>query len=61
MKKYQVICKYCKKDYTIEAKRSDMQRWYGGELIQNALPYLNADERELLVTRICGDCWDKLF
>lgn len=36
-------------------------RWQRGELIQNALPGLTADERELLMTGTHPDCWDKMF
>ena len=32
-----------------------------GALIQNAFPYLSADEREFLLTGTPPDVWDKLF
>jgi 7,8-dihydro-6-hydroxymethylpterin-pyrophosphokinase len=35
--------------------------WRGGELIQNAMPRLNADEREFLMTGITAEEWEKLF
>ena len=35
--------------------------WQGGELIQNALPELNADQRELLISGTCPTCWDEMF
>jgi hypothetical protein len=35
--------------------------WQGGELIQNALPELTADERELLISGTCPSCWDRMF
>lgn len=28
---------------------------------RTGLPYLSADERELLLTQTCGDCFDALF
>ena len=39
----------------------DMGRWQNGSLIQDAMPYLSADERELLISGTCGTCFDKMF
>ena len=33
----------------------------GVGLIQNAMPNLSADDRELLISGICGPCFDKMF
>ena len=35
--------------------------WQGRALIQNALPELTADERELLISGTCPSCWDRMF
>lgn len=35
--------------------------WQSGSLIQNALPELNASQREQLMTGICAPCWDRSF
>lgn len=32
-----------------------------GMLIQDALPELNPVQREMLITGICGKCWNKMF
>ena len=32
-----------------------------GKLIQDAFPELSSDERELLLSGICSECWDKIF
>lgn len=32
-----------------------------GALIQDALPWLNADQREFIMTGITPDMWDRLF
>jgi len=48
--------------FEIRGEDRDFIRWEEeGELIQNALPYLSADERELLISGICGGCFDKMF
>jgi hypothetical protein len=38
-----------------------IQRWQGGELIQNAMPNLNADEREFLISGITAEEWKQTF
>jgi hypothetical protein len=35
--------------------------WQGGELIQNALAHLTAEEREFLMTGITPDEWNEAF
>jgi hypothetical protein len=35
--------------------------WQSGEYIQDALPMLNAGEREMLISQTCNDCWADLF
>jgi hypothetical protein len=42
-------------------KKTDLQAWKNGEYIQNAMPYLNVDERELLISGTCGPCFDNMF
>lgn len=56
-----VPCRVCHTEHTISAPIADIKRWRQGELIQNAMPYLSAHTRELLISGICGDCFNKLF
>lgn len=44
-------------DVTIE----QVLAWEEGELIQNAMPHLSADDREFIKTGITGEEWDQLF
>jgi hypothetical protein len=44
-------------DVTIE----QILAWEEGELIQNAMPQLSADDREFVKTGITGEEWDQLF
>ena len=52
-----VNCIFCGESYEIEANASDLMKWNMGEYIQNAIPYQSADERELLISRICPKCF----
>ncbi len=36
-------------------------RWKKGELIQNAFPMLNADQREFIMTGVTPEEWKKYF
>jgi two-component SAPR family response regulator len=57
-----VVCRDCKKDFQITVRRKDYYDWKRGvKLCQNAFPYLGVDERELLISKTCGACFDKLF
>jgi hypothetical protein len=40
---------------------ADYERWQNGEHIQNVAPYLSADDRELLISGMCGKCFDEIF
>lgn len=57
-----VQCAVCGTVYSIIYNREDMIYWLSGKsFIQDALPYLAMDERELLISRTCGNCFDKMF
>jgi len=55
-------CYSCRKSFVVKCHRDDYDTWKTGEkLIQEALFYLSAGDRELLLSGICNDCWEKLF
>lgn len=57
-----VSCWRCGKEFTIQLKdRKDYMNWVNGELIQKAMPYLSAAERELLISKTCDNCFQQLF
>lgn len=57
----QKTCFSCKTVHSIEVPSEDVQKWRQGALIQDAMPYLCADTRELLISSTCGTCFDRLF
>ena len=57
----QAQCVRCKDTHVLMVSNHDFKRWEGGELIQDAMPYLSAGERELLISGICGTCFDNMF
>ena len=57
-----VNCKYCRTEYNIIADRQDMEAWLSGDkYIQDALSYLSAAERELLISGTCNTCWKQMY
>ena len=54
-------CPFCGEYHEVGVSEADYWNWQGGELVQNAFPYLNANARELLISGICSECWDKMF
>ena len=56
-----VSCPFCGKESFVNVSYEGYWAWQNGELIQNALPELSANERELLMTGICSDCWESMF
>lgn len=56
------FCKKCGREFVVMFNNDDMIDWLSGSLpIQSALPYLSANERELLLSGICGQCFDEMF
>lgn len=55
------VCPFCGKEWSIAVSALDVAAWQEGALVQNAFPYLSAEERELLISGICADCQKKVF
>jgi hypothetical protein len=56
-----VKCKWCGKISELVVPESGLEAYNNGEFIQVAFPELNADQREMLKTSICIECWSKIF
>ena len=55
------VCPFCGRSHTILVRGEDYFAWQGGKCAQDAFPYLSADEREMLISGICPQCWDNMF
>ena len=58
---FAVTCRHCQKSYNLLVNITDMADWKLGKYIQDAMPYLSAAERELLISGTCGPCFDEMF
>jgi len=45
----------------IDVSQSQLDRWKAGELIQNVMPHLSADDREFLMTGLTPEDWEEMF
>ena len=57
----QCNCPQCGSTKYFQLPTERIQRWQGGEYIQDVFPELDADQREHLQSGICKSCWDELF
>ena len=60
-RKVRVDCRICSNEFTLQVNQNDLKDWQEGKYIQDAMPYLSAGERELLISNICEECFTNLF
>lgn len=56
-----VQCRQCRESIDIPFTEEQLKRWKAGELIQRVMPELSPDQREVLISGICGTCFDRIF
>ena len=58
-----VSCRMCKKTHTLKVRVEDYLTFDmpNRPHIQGIFPYLSPEERELLISGICPDCWNRMF
>lgn len=56
-----ITCPFCGRQNEILVYEDDFDAWQNGELVQRAFPYLCKEDREMLISGICPDCWEKMF
>jgi hypothetical protein len=50
-------CPFCGLIQTVRVSPDSYKEYKGGALAQNAFPYLDGDEREIIISGICPECW----
>lgn len=53
-------CPWCSKLSTVTVDSEQYRKYDGTQPIQVAFPDLSNDDREILLTGICCECWDTL-
>ena len=57
------MCNICGKVVEIKVTEESIKEYFSPNRrhIQDVFPYLSAEERELLISHTCGECWDSMF
>lgn len=62
MKVIGLTCCGCWKQVRMQVNQSDLDAFERGEdHIQDIFPYLTPAEREMFISKTCGECWIRLF
>ena len=56
-----IQCRTCAEWVRVPVQAEQVIAWQAGALIQEVMPELSADQREMLMTQTCGVCWDEMF
>ena len=57
-----IKCFYCGKEVKLPITQAQVNDWHKkGTLIQNEFPKLSSSQREMLISKMCPECWDKVF
>ena len=54
-------CKFCGKEVTVQAEEEKFSRLGAGAHVQDVFPDLGVNYRELMISGICGECFDQIF
>lgn len=58
----EITCVECGKKYTVSVYEDDYYEGFlFGEPIQFCFPYLSVADRELILSRTCEKCFDRIF
>jgi hypothetical protein len=60
------VCKYCEQIESMFVREADYLAWQGSEsgcdpLIQDVMWYLTKPQREMMLRKTCGDCFDRFY
>lgn len=56
-----ITCATCPDVCHVTVNAADLRAWQDGMFAQDAFPYLSDEQRELLISKTCGPCFDAMF
>ena len=57
-----LTCSHCGQLFIINVNKKDFNEYMNHEkYIQDALPYLTSGDRELILSKTCNECYNKMF
>lgn len=55
-------CRCCSGFQVVQVTPTQLAKWINAEdLIQNIFPDMDSDDREFLLSRTCGECFESMF
>lgn len=54
-------CPHCRVPSIVKVSKAGIEEWQEGAYIQDALPDIDADTREMIKTGFHPQCWDIVF
>lgn len=54
-------CCDCGKPQEVIVADAALRKFRAGDFAQDCFPELPAEQREFLISGICGDCWERMF
>ena len=61
MKTLSIRCIECEDTITFDVPEEGLVAFNHGALAQVAFPDVPAEHREMLISKICPKCWDRIF
>ena len=58
MTRLEIVCINCGQRSVFMCRTRGFNQWQKGKLIQDALPMLSDDQRELMISQICPTCFE---
>lgn len=59
--KLSLDCVVCRKPVDLLVPASGYARWKSGTLIQDAMPEVSAEDREMMISKTCPDCFGRFY
>ena len=57
-----IRCRHCRESYIVPISEQEYLNWIKkGTFVQDEFSKLDSNERELLISQTCGNCWNKIF
>lgn len=57
----EILCPFCEHIHFVDVIEEDYFKWCEGGLAQECFPYLDAEEREQLISHLCPECQRIVF
>lgn len=56
----ETTCRTCHGKTVLTIPKAHWDKWQDGTVIQTAMPTIPKENRELLISGNCADCWNKI-